>query len=153
MKAGDDPLDFGELLEGTNPFTGILPRPPSGAVTAKGAPAPAGPYSQGVRARGMLFCSGQIGLDPATGQLVDGGVAAQTQQALHNLSAVLDAGGSSLRRVVKTTIFLADMNDFATVNTAYAPFFPHLAPARTTVAVAALPLGASVEIEAIALLR
>ncbi len=123
------------------------------AVLSQHAPSPIGPYSQAIRANGMMFCSGQVGLDPATGTLVGGGVAAQTQQALQNLTAVLEAGGSSLRMIVKTTIFLVDMNDFPTVNAAYAAFFPHLPPARSTVAVAALPLGANVEIEAIAMSR
>jgi 2-iminobutanoate/2-iminopropanoate deaminase len=153
MKPSEDPLDFGELFEGTNPFSGLLPRPPAGAVQTGDAPAPVGPYSQAVRAGGMLFCSGQVGLDPATGALVEGGVTAQTERALKNLAAVLAAGGSSPRKVVKTTIYLTDMNDFATVNATYGAFFAHPAPARTTIAVAALPLGASVEIEAIALLR
>ena len=99
----------------------------------------------------MLFCSGQLGLDPATKQLVAGDVAAQAQRALENLRAVLEAGGSSFAQVVKTTIFLIDMNDFAAVNAVYATFFPDHPPARSTVAVAALPLGGRVEIEAIAL--
>ena len=135
MHPGEHPLEFAQ------------------AVLSQRAPSPIGPYSQAIRANGMMFCSGQVGLDPATGTLVGGGVAAQTQQALRNLTAVLEAGGSSLQMIVKTTIFLVDMNDFATVNAAYAAFFLHLAPARSTVAVAGLPLGASVEIEAIAVLE
>jgi len=154
MRPSENPLDFGaEMFEGTNPFVEILPRRPAKPVFTDKAPAPIGPYSQAITTHGTLYCSGQIGLDPATQQLVDGDVAAQARRALENLSAVLEAGRSSLRLIVKTTIFLVDMNDFATVNAVYATFFPHLPPARTTVAVAALPLGARVEIEAIALTR
>ena len=140
MQPSENPLDFGAEMSAK-------------AVLSTAAPAPVGPYSQAIKANGMLFCSGQIGLDPATGTLVDGGVAAQTRRALENLSAVLEAGRSSLHLIVKTTIFIVDMNDFATVNAAYAAYFPHVPPARSTVAVAALPLGAHVEIEAIALAR
>ena len=154
MRPSDNPLDFGaDMLEGTNPFAGILPRRPAKPVLSPNAPAPIGPYSQAISAGGSVYCSGQIGLDPATAQLVEGGVAEQTHRALTNLAAVLEAGRSSLRLVVKTTIFLVDMADFATVNAVYATFFPHVPPARSTIAVAALPLGARVEIEAIALTR
>jgi len=154
MQPSENPLDFGaEMLEGTNPFAGILPRRPPKAVLSTNAPAPIGPYSQAIVAGNTIYCSGQLGLDPATMKLVDGDVAAQTQRALQNLSAVLEAGRSSTRLIVKTTIYLVDMNDFATVNGVYAAFFPHLPPARTTIAVAALPLGGRVEIEAIALIR
>jgi 2-iminobutanoate/2-iminopropanoate deaminase len=119
------------------------------AVTSTGAPAAIGPYSQAIATDGSVFCSGQIGLDPATGELVDG-VEAQAERALRNLEAVLDAAGATLADVVKTTIFLTDMGDFATVNATYATFMPDPPPARSTIAVAGLPKGALVEIEAIA---
>ncbi|HMD02653.1 MAG TPA: RidA family protein [Candidatus Baltobacteraceae bacterium] len=119
-------------------------------ITSGAAPAPIGPYNQAIRTGGFLFCSGQIPLDPATGELVNGDVAAQTRQVLKNLEAVLAAGGLLLRDVVKTTIFLVDMQDFAEVNGVYAEYFGGVAPARSTVAVAALPRGARVEIDLIA---
>lgn len=115
------------------------------------APAAIGPYSQAVRAGQFVFTAGQIGLDPSTGQLVADDVAAQTRQVMANLAAVLAAAGSDLSRIVKTTIFLTDMADFAAVNAVYGEFFPTEPPARSTVAVTALPRGARVEIEAIAL--
>jgi reactive intermediate/imine deaminase len=115
------------------------------------APAPIGPYNQAVRSDGLIFCSGQIAIDPAVGKLIDGDVAAQARQALSNLGAVLAAAGAGFADVVKTTIFLVDMADFATVNAIYGERFAGgTAPARSTVAVAMLPLGARVEIEAIA---
>ncbi|HEY8498586.1 MAG TPA: RidA family protein [Limnochordales bacterium] len=114
------------------------------------APAAIGPYSQAIRAGGLVFVSGQLGLDPATGQLA-GDVEAQARQALTNLRAILEAAGSGLDRVVKTTLFLRTMADFERVNRVYAEFFPEAAPARSTVAVAELPRGAAVEVEAIAL--
>ncbi len=114
------------------------------------APAAVGPYSQAVKSGNLVFLSGQLGLLPTTGKLTEG-VEAQTRQALINLQAVLDAAGSSVDQIVKTTIFLADMGDFATVNAIYAEIFSAAPPARSTVEVAALPLGARVEIEAIAL--
>jgi 2-iminobutanoate/2-iminopropanoate deaminase len=114
------------------------------------APRAIGPYAQAVRWEGLLFCSGQIGLDPASGQLVEGGVAPQAERALLNLSAVLAAGGSSWERVLKTTIFLVSMEDFEAVNAVYKRFAGETPPARATVAVAALPKGARVEIEATA---
>ena len=126
---------------------------PTERIRASGAPAPVGPYSQAIRAGELLFCSGQIGLDPQSGKLVEGDVGAQTRQVLRNISAVLTAAGGSLADVIKTTIFLVDMADFASVNAAYGENFGESSPARSTVAVAALPLGARVEIEAIALLR
>jgi 2-iminobutanoate/2-iminopropanoate deaminase len=141
------------MLEGTNPFVDILPKRPAKPVLSKKAPAPIGPYNQAISAGGTVYCSGQLGLDPMTMKLVDGDAAAQARQAIANLAAVLEAGHSSLRLIVKTTIFLVDMNDFAAVNAVYADYFPHLPPARSTVAVAALPLGARFEIEAIALTR
>jgi 2-iminobutanoate/2-iminopropanoate deaminase len=119
------------------------------AVSTGSAPAAIGPYSQAIAIDGFVFCSGQLGLDPATGELVDG-VAAQADRALRNLSAVLDAAGMTLADVVKTTIFLADMADFGAVNEVYARFLPDPPPARSTVAVAALPKGGRVEIEATA---
>lgn len=115
------------------------------------APRAIGPYSQGIASGGLVFTAGQVGLDPATGQLVEGGVEAETRQALANLGAVLLAGGASLASVVKTTVFLADMADFAAMNAVYAEQFEAPFPARSTVAVRALPLGARFEIEAIAL--
>jgi 2-iminobutanoate/2-iminopropanoate deaminase len=119
------------------------------AVSTSGAPAAIGPYSQGIAADGFLFTAGQVGLDPATGQLVDG-LEAQAERVLQNLAAILDAAGASMADVVKTTIFLTDINDFASVNTIYAQHMPDPPPARSTVAVAALPRGARVEIEAVA---
>lgn len=121
---------------------------PRQAITTAAAPAAIGPYSQAIATDGLVFCSGQVGIDPATGKLVDG-VEAQAERALHNLLAVLDAAGLSAGDVVKTTIFLADMADFSTVNAVYSRFVVDPKPARSTVQVAALPLGARVEIEAI----
>jgi 2-iminobutanoate/2-iminopropanoate deaminase len=119
------------------------------AIQTNGAPAALGPYSQAIRSGDFVFCSGQVGLDPASGELADG-VAAQAERALRNLQAVLDAAGLGLDDVVKTTIFLADVDDFATVNAVYAKFMPEPPPARSTVGIAGLPKGALVEIEAIA---
>jgi 2-iminobutanoate/2-iminopropanoate deaminase len=114
------------------------------------APAAIGPYSQAIVADGLLFASGQIALDPATGALVEGDVAAQTERALLNLQAVLEKGGSSLGSVLRTTVYLRDMADFAAMNAVYARFFPGVPPARSTVAVAGLPKDARVEIDALA---
>lgn len=122
-------------------------------VQTDAAPKAIGPYSQAIRAGSFLFSSGQIALDPATGEMVGDTAAAQAEQVLTNLRAVLEAGGSGLDRVVKTTIFLADMGDFAQVNEVYARHFGDHRPARATVAVAALPKGALVEIEAVALIE
>jgi 2-iminobutanoate/2-iminopropanoate deaminase len=119
------------------------------AISTTGAPAAIGPYSQAIAADGFLFCSGQLGLDPATGELVEG-VEAQAERSLRNLSAVLDAAGLAWTDVVKTTIFLADIRDFATVNAVYARFVPDPPPARSTFAVGSLPKGGLIEIEAIA---
>lgn len=119
------------------------------AISTGNAPAAIGPYSQAVRSGDMLFCSGQLGLDPASGALAEG-VEAQAERALRNLRAVLDAAGLGFDDVVKTTIFLADMADFAAVNAVYARYMPDPPPARSTVQVAALPKGGLVEIEAIA---
>jgi len=121
------------------------------AVHTASAPAAVGPYSQAIVAGGMVFASGQIGLDPGTGKLVDGGVEAQARRALDNLGQVLAAAGSSWEGIAKTTLFLADMADFAAVNAVYAERFEGAPPARSTVAVSGLPLGALVEVEAIAL--
>ena len=115
------------------------------------APKAIGPYSQGVIANGFVFCSGQIALDPASGELSTGSIEDQARLVLRNLGAVLAAAGSSFDRVVKTTIFLQDMNDFSKVNQVYAEFFKTPFPARATVQVARLPRDAGVEIEAIAL--
>jgi 2-iminobutanoate/2-iminopropanoate deaminase len=115
------------------------------------APAAIGPYSQAIAAAGLVFCSGQIPLDPVTGQIAEGDIETQTRRVLDNLTAVLQAAGSSPEQVVKTTIFLADMNDFATVNTIYAEYFGTEPPARSTVQVARLPRDVRVEVEAIAL--
>lgn len=120
-------------------------------ISTERAPQAIGPYSQAVRAAGLVFASGQIPLDPATGQFVSGGVAEQTEQVLRNLSAVLEAAGTNLDSVVKTTVFLADMNDFAAMNEVYGRYFKENAPARATVEAARLPRDARVEIEAIAL--
>jgi 2-iminobutanoate/2-iminopropanoate deaminase len=121
-------------------------------ISTPTAPAAIGPYSQAVRANGLVFCSGQIPLDPSTGQIVDGGVEAQTERVLDNLRAVLEAAGASLATVVKTTIFLQDITDFGAVNGVYARYFPADAPARSTVQAARLPRDVKVEIEAIATL-
>jgi 2-iminobutanoate/2-iminopropanoate deaminase len=114
------------------------------------APAAIGPYSQGVRCSGFLFCSGQIPLDPATGKMVEGGIAEQTERVLRNLEAVLAAGGAALSSVVKTTVYLVDLGEFPAMNAVYARFFPGDPPARATVEVSKLPAGARVEIEAVA---
>jgi 2-iminobutanoate/2-iminopropanoate deaminase len=119
-------------------------------VFTERAPAPIGPYSQATSAAGFLYTAGQLGLG-ADGSLVGGDAASQARQALENLRAVVEAGGSSLERVVKTTIFLLDMNDFAAVNAVYAEFFDASKPARSTVQVARLPKDGLVEIEAVAL--
>ena len=120
------------------------------SISTGGAPAAIGPYSQAIGAGPLIFCSGQVALDPATGELVEGGIEAQAERALTNLGAVLDAAGLTFSDVVKTTCFLADMADFATFNAIYARFVTDPPPARSTFAVAALPKGARVEIEAIA---
>lgn len=115
------------------------------------APQAIGPYSQAIKANGFIFASGQIPLDPATGQLIEGDIRAQTERVLDNVSAVLKAAGSSLDRVVKTTVFLADMNDFAAMNEVYAAYFGASRPARSTVQAARLPRDVQVEIEVVAL--
>jgi 2-iminobutanoate/2-iminopropanoate deaminase len=122
-------------------------------VETKNAPSPIGPYSQAIVAGGFVFASGQAALDPHEGKLIAGDVAEQTTQTLRNLQGVLVAAGSSLERVLKTTVFLADMNDFAAMNEAYGRFFTQDPPARTTIQAARLPLDARVEIELIALVN
>jgi 2-iminobutanoate/2-iminopropanoate deaminase len=119
-------------------------------IQSAGAPAAIGPYSQGVRVGELLFCSGQIPLDPATGEVVGADIAAQTVQVMKNIQAVLAEAGLDFRHVVKTTIYLTDLNDFGTVNEIYGRSFPESPPARATVGVAALPKGVAVEIEWIA---
>jgi 2-iminobutanoate/2-iminopropanoate deaminase len=120
-------------------------------IQTSGAPAAIGPYSQAIASGTLVFASGQIALDPTSGQLVEGDVRAQTRQALHNLSAVLEAAGSSLGQVVKTTVFLVAIADFTAMNEVYGEFFANDPPARSTIAVAELPRNARVEIEAVAL--
>ena len=119
-------------------------------IATKNAPGAIGPYSQGIRANGFVFASGQIGLDPATGEFVKGGIVEQSRQALLNVKNVLEAAGSGLDKAVKTTVFLKDINDFAAMNAVYSEFFKTDCPARSAVQVAALPKGAMVEIEVIA---
>ena len=118
-------------------------------VSTREAPAAVGPYSQGIVVDRFVYTAGQIGLDPGTGKLVEGGLEAETHRALANLAAILEAAGGGLDRVVKTTVFLADMRDFPAMNAIYAEAFREHRPARSTVQAAALPLGARVEIEAI----
>lgn len=120
-------------------------------VATDAAPAAIGPYSQAISAGGFLFCSGQIPLVPETGELVSGDIRLETERVMENLAAVLAAGGSGFGQVVKTTIYLVDMADFPAVNEVYGRYFPETKPARATVAVAALPRGARVEVEAVAL--
>ncbi len=120
-------------------------------IQTEHAPQAIGPYSQAVKVNGLVFASGQIPTDPATGQFVAGGIKEQTEQVLKNLSAVLDAAGSGLKQVVKTTVFLIDMEEFAAMNEVYGTFFTEQPPARATVQAARLPRDARVEIEAIAL--
>jgi 2-iminobutanoate/2-iminopropanoate deaminase len=125
--------------------------PDKQVITAERAPKAIGPYSAAIRHGSMIFTSGQIGVNPQTGELAPGGVAAQTRQALQNLQTVLEAAGASLGVVVKTTVFLSDIQDYGKVNGIYAEFFDQKPPARSAVQVAALPKGAAVEIEAIAI--
>jgi len=119
-------------------------------VATTGAPRAIGPYSQGIVVDGTVYASGQIALDPATGTLVPGGIEEQTRRVLDNLEAVLDAAGSGMSRVVRATVYLVDMADFEAMNRVYGEYFREQAPARVTVAVAALPKGGRVEIDAIA---
>ncbi len=121
-------------------------------VQTESAPKAIGPYSQAIVANGFVFCSGQIPLDPATGAVIEGGIEAQTHQVLKNLSAVLQAAGASLGQVVKTTVFLQSMGDFAAMNAVYATYFTENPPGRSTIEVAKLPRAALVEVEAVAVL-
>ena len=122
-------------------------------VSTEKAPKAIGPYSQAIRTENLVFTAGQVGLDPATMELVEGGVEAQTRQVLTNLKHVLETADSGLKFVVKTTVFLQDMGEFAKMNSVYAEFFPENPPARSTVQVAGLPKGALVEIECVGLLN
>ncbi len=122
-------------------------------VVTSHAPAAVGPYSQAIQCPPLIYTAGQLGMDPETGRLVEGGIQAQTRQALKNLQAILTTAGSSMEWVIKTTVFLQDMGDFRPMNEVYAEFFPQDPPARSTVQVAALPLGALVEIEAVAIVQ
>lgn len=121
-------------------------------IATPNAPQAVGPYSQGIAVDKTVYLSGQIGLDPATGKLVDGGIAAQTAQCLKNIKALLDNIGATPKDIVKTTVFLTNIQDFASVNAVYGEFFTQDCPARSCVAVAALPLGSLVEIESIVVL-
>ena len=120
-------------------------------VKTSNAPAALGPYSQAIKVGDFVYTSGQVAIDPATGELIGGGIAEQTDRVLKNVSAVLEAAGSSLDQVVKTLVFLADMDDFAAMNEVYGKFFPGAPPARSTVQAARLPKDARIEIEAVAL--
>ena len=120
-------------------------------ISTQEAPAAVGPYSQAVKAEGVVFCSGQVALSPESGELVGETITAQTEQCLKNLSAVLAAAGTSTAKVVKVTAYLTDMGDFSEFNSVYERFFDHEPPARATVGVAALPKGAQVEVECVAL--
>ncbi len=123
-------------------------------ITTDQAPNPIGPYSQAILVDGkFLYTAGQVAIDPATGQVVEGDIKAQTRQVLKNLDAILKAGGASLKSVFKTTVFLKDMNEFAAMNEVYAEFFAESKPARSTVEVARLPRDVKVEIEAVALVE
>jgi 2-iminobutanoate/2-iminopropanoate deaminase len=119
-------------------------------VRSKDAPEPIGPYSQAVISDQLVFCSGQLGVDPRTGKMVDGGTAAEVRKCLENLEAILEQAGTDLTRVLRCTIYMIDLMDFQVLNSVYAEFFSTSPPARTTIQVAALPRGARVEIDAIA---
>jgi 2-iminobutanoate/2-iminopropanoate deaminase len=123
------------------------------AISSPDAPKAIGPYSPAIRAAGMVFVSGQVAIDPATGNLVDGDVRAQTERVMKNLTAILGAAGSGLEQVLKSTVYLKSMNDFAAMNEIYGAYIGHPPPARSTVEVARLPKDALVEIDVIALLR
>jgi 2-iminobutanoate/2-iminopropanoate deaminase len=120
-------------------------------VRPENGPKAIGPYSLGVQAGHLLFTAGQIGIIPATGEIIEGGVESETRQALENVKAILETAGTSLANVVKTTVFLRDINDFNRMNAIYGPYFPENPPARSAIQVAALPRGAAVEIETVAL--
>ncbi len=126
---------------------------PKQVVSTDKAPAAVGAYSQGVTANGFIFTAGQVPLIPGTSDLAEGGIEAQTHQVMKNIKGLLEASGSSLSSVVKTTVFLADINDFAAFNAVYGTYFPQDPPARTTVQAGALPIGALIEVEAVAILE
>lgn len=134
-------------------LTGTAQKSGKRAIESPDAPKAIGPYSQAIIANGFVYTAGQVGTDPKTGTLVEGGIAEQTEQALKNLATVLKAAGTSLDDAVKVTVFLADMNDFAKMNEVYARFFKKPFPARSTVEVARLPRDAKIEIEVIAVIR
>lgn len=123
------------------------------SVQTDNAPKAIGPYEQAIKANGFIYTAGQIPIDPKTGNVVEGGIAAQTRQVLENLKAVLEAGGATLGRVVKATVFLKNMADFAAMNEVYAQYLGSAKPARSTVAVAELPRGALIEIDLVALIE
>jgi len=123
---------------------------PNTVISTKAAPAAIGPYSQGVKSQGLLFCSGQIAIDPASGAIVEGGIEAQTKRVCENVMAMLKEAGLGPSSVVKTTVFITDMNDFPKVNEIYASYFAEPFPARSCVGVASLPKGVLVEIEVVA---
>ena len=126
---------------------------PKQVVATTNAPAPAGTYSQAIIANGFVYTAGQVPLVPGTGQLIKGGIREQTRQSLENIKAVLEAAGTRLANVVKVTVFLADINDFAAFNAVYGEYFPQHPPARSAIQAGALPLNARIEIETIALLE
>lgn len=126
---------------------------PKQVVATENAPAAVGAYSQGIIANGFVFTAGQVPLVPGTKQFAEGGIQGQTRQSMENIKGILEASGSSMANVVKTTVFLADINDFAEFNAVYSEFFPDNPPARSTVQAGGLPLGALVEIEAVAVLE
>ncbi len=130
----------------------MLPPPKEVIITDK-APKAIGPYSAGIRLGNLVFTAGQLGINPATGEIVSGGIEAETRQALTNLKNILEAAGSGMDSIVKTTVFLRDMSEFARMNAVYAEFFTKQPPARSTIQVAALPKAGAVEIEAIAVLN
>jgi 2-iminobutanoate/2-iminopropanoate deaminase len=129
----------------------MLP-PEKEVIIAAEAPKPIGPYNAGIRAGHMIYTAGQLGLDRATGELVPGGIEAETRKALQNIQNILESAGSNVGRIVKTTVYLRDMGEFAKMNAIYAEFFPTDPPARTTVEVSGLPKNGAVEIEAVAVL-
>jgi 2-iminobutanoate/2-iminopropanoate deaminase len=135
-----------ELIKETN-----MPELIRETISTDKAPKAIGPYSAGVRTEEFIFTAGQLGIIPETGNIIDGGIENETRQALTNIKNILEQAGSSLRWVVKTTVFLKDMDDFSKMNTVYAEFFQQNPPARTTVQVCALPKNATIEIEAVAL--
>jgi 2-iminobutanoate/2-iminopropanoate deaminase len=130
-----------------------MPKTMKEVIQAERAPKAIGPYSAGIKTKRLIFTAGQLGIIPVSGEIIEGGIEQETRQALQNLSAILEEASSSLDLVVKTTVFLRDMADFAQMNAVYAEFFSQDPPARTTVQVAALPKGAAVEIEAVALVH